>query len=176
MSFHDSPVRKNWHKALSMIGASWLMLSCLLVFGCVSTGNSDLASDETMAKIQVGETTTNQVMDLLGKPDRQMTTEMGGSTKEWWSYTYASAVINPIDYILLYGFWFNGIGMYDTEYDVGVFFDQGVVSSLSRLKTDYDMGRPFSTLQVSSGSSNTMGSAVPDKKLIIYEDRMEVRH
>lgn len=79
------------------------MLSCLLLSGCVSIGNSDLASDQTMANIQVGETTRQQVMNLLGEPDGQMLIEMGGSTREWWSYTHASAVINPIDFILLYG-------------------------------------------------------------------------
>jgi len=128
-----------------------------------------------MANIQVGETTRQQVMNLLGEPDSQMTIEVGGATREWWSYSHASAVINPIDYILLYGLFFNGIGLYDTRYDVGVFFDHGVVSSLSRIKTDYDMGRPFGSLQVSSVSNKTMGFPEPAKKAVHYEDRMESR-
>jgi hypothetical protein len=162
---------------LSMIRASWLMLSCLLLSGCVSTGNSNLASDQTMANIKVGETTRQQVVNLLGEPDSRMTVEVGGATREWWSYTYASAVINPIDYILLYGLFFNGIGLYDTRYDVGVFFNhQGVVSSLSRMKTDYDMGRPFASLHVSSVANKTVGYFEPAKEPVHYEDKMEYRY
>lgn len=157
--------------------ASWLGLSCLLLAGCVSTGNSDLASDEAMAHIKVGETTRQQVMSLLGEPDSKMTIEVGGSTREWWSFTYASATINPIDYILLYGLFFNGIGLYDTRYDVGVFFDhRSVVSSLSRMKTDYDMGRPFTSLQVSSVANKTVGFPETAKELVHFEDRMEYRY
>jgi hypothetical protein len=152
------------------------MLFCLLLSGCVSIGNSDLASDQTMANIQVGETSREQVMTLLGEPDSQMTIEVRGSIREWWSYTHASAVINPIDYILLYGLFFNGIGLYDTQYDVKVFFDhRGVVSSLSRTKTGYDMGGPFAPLHVSSISNKTMGFPEPDKKAVHYDDRMESR-
>jgi outer membrane protein assembly factor BamE (lipoprotein component of BamABCDE complex) len=157
--------------------ASWLGLSCLLLAGCVSTGNSDLASDQTMAQIKVGHTTRQQVMSLLGEPDSKMTIEVGGATREWWSYTYATATINPIDYILLYGFFFNGIGLYDTRYDLGVFFDhRSVVSSLSRMKTDYDMGRPFESLQVSSVANKTVGSPETAKELVHFEDRMEYRY
>lgn len=160
-----------------MIRASWLGLSCLLLAGCVSIGNSDLASDETMAHIKFGETTRQQVMSLLGEPDSRMTIEVGGSTREWWSYTYASATINPIDYILLYGLFFNGIGLYDTRYDLGVFFDhRGVVSSLSRMKTDYDMGRPFESLQVTSVANKTVGFSETAKGPVHFEDRMEFRY
>lgn len=153
------------------------MLSCLMLSGCVSIGNSDLASDQTMANIQVGETTKQQVRNLLGEPDGQMMIEIGGSSREWWSYTHASAVINPIDYILLYGLLFNGIGLYDTRYDISVFFDhRGVVSSLSRIKTDYDMGRPFASLQVSSVSNKTMGLPGLAQKAVHFEDSMEYRY
>lgn len=155
---------------------SWLGLACLLLAGCVWTGNSNLASDQTMAQIKVGETTRQQVMSLLGDPDSQMTIELGGSTREWLSYSYAFAVINPIDYILLYGLFFNGIGLYDSRYDVGVFFDhRGVVSSLSRTKADYDMGRPFASLRVSSIANRTMGFPDVGKGPVHFEDKIEVR-
>ena len=108
------------------------MLVCLLAAGCISTGHADVANDVTIGEIHVGETTQQQILKLLGNPDSQIKTEMAGLNRELWFYSYASAVINPIDYLLLYGFWFNGIGT--------------VVSSLSRVKTDYDMGRPLSSL------------------------------
>ena len=155
----------------------WWGLAYLLLTGCVWTGNSNLASDQTMAQIKVGETTRQQVMSLLGDPDSQMTVELRGSTREWWSYSYAFATINPIDYILLYGFFFNGIGLYDSRYDVGVFFDhRGVVSSLSRMKADYDMGRPFALLQVSSIANRTMGFPDVGKEPVLFEDKIEVRY
>ena len=150
---------------------------CLVLSGCLSIGHSDLASDQTMASIRVGETTREQVMNVLGEPDSQMLIDVRGSRREWWSYTYASAVVNPIDYILLYGLFFNGIGMYDTRYDVGVFFDhRGVVSSLSRLKTDYEMGGPFASLHVSSVSDKTMGFSEPATQSVHYADRMEFQN
>ena len=61
----------------------------------------------------------------------------------------------------------NGIGTFDTEYDLTVAFNQVVVSSLSRLKTEFGMGRPFMSSQVSSVSSKTMGRSIH------FEDRME---
>jgi len=150
---------------------------CLLLAGCVSTGNSDLASDETMSQIKVGTTTKQQVAALLGEPDSQRTIEMAGWTREWWSYTHASSEINPLDYIFLYGFFFNGIGLHDRRYDVGVFFDQrGIVSSLSRLKTDYDMGSPFSSRQVTSVASKTIGFPEPLKAPVQYVDKAESRY
>jgi len=155
----------------------WVAVSCLLLAGCVSTGNSDLASDQTMAQIKVGETTKQQVAALLGEPASQRTIEMGGWTREWWSYNHAASVINPLDYIFLYGFFFNGIGLYDTRYDVGVFFDhQGIVSSLSRLKTDYDMGRPFSSKRVASVANKTMGFPEASKAPVRYEDKAEYQY
>jgi len=155
----------------------WVAVSCLLLAGCVSTGNSDLANDQTMAQIKVGETTKQQVAAFLGEPASQRTIEMGGWTREWWSYNHAASVINPLDYIFLYGFFFNGIGLYDTRYDVGVFFDhQGIVSSLSRLKTDYDMGRPFSSKRVASVANKTMGFPEASRAPVRYEDKVEYQY
>jgi outer membrane protein assembly factor BamE (lipoprotein component of BamABCDE complex) len=152
------------------------MLSFLLLSGCASMGNSDLASQQAMSNIQVGETTRQQVMSLLGEPDSQMMVEVAGSIREWWAYTYESAVINPIDYILLYGLFFNGVGLYDTRYDVGVFFDhRGVVTSLSKTKTEFDMGRPFAPLKVSSLTNKTIGFSGLAQKTVHFEDRMEYR-
>ena len=144
--------------------------------GCVSTGNSDLADDQTMAKITVGDTNKQQVTSFLGTPDSRRAIEVGGGTREWWSYTYASATINPVDYILLYGFFFNGIGLYDTRYDVEVFFDpNGIVSSLSRMKTDYDMGGPFASLQITSVGNITTRISEMSKEPVHFEERMESR-
>src|SRR5262245_24669735 len=105
-----------------MTRACWRGLLCLLLAACVSTGNSDLASDQTVNQLKVGQTNKQQVRSLLGDPNSQHAIEMGEATREWWYYSYASATINPIEYILLYGFFFNGIGLYDVRHDLGVFF------------------------------------------------------
>jgi outer membrane protein assembly factor BamE (lipoprotein component of BamABCDE complex) len=161
---------------LTMTGRSGLSLLSVLLAGCVSIGNSDVAREQTMSQIQVGETTRQQVMNLLGDPDSRMTIDVAGFTREWWLYTYESAVINPLDYMLLYGLFFNGIGLYDTRYDVGVFFDhRGVVNSLSQTRTDFDMGRPFTSLQVLSVTNKTIGSGLA-QKAVHFEDRMEYRY
>jgi hypothetical protein len=149
------------------------VLSVLLA-GCVSVGRPDLADERTMAQIKVGETTKQTVAGLLGEPDSLRVIEVGGGKREWWSYSYATAAINPLDYLLLYGFFFNGIGMYDTRYDAGVLFDQrGVVSSLSRTKTDYDMGRPFVSGQLTSVSQKIEGFPEARKEPIRFEDRWQ---
>lgn len=150
---------------------------CLFLAGCVSIGNSDLASNQTMAQIKVGETTKSQVMNLLGEPESQRTIETGGATREWWSYSHSSAMVNVLDYIFLYGFFFNGLGLYDTRYDLSLFFDHhGVVTSLSQLKTDYDMGRPFMSLEISSVASKTMGFSEASKRVVRFEDKMNYRY
>ena len=156
---------------------TWLGISCLLLAGCVSIGNSELANDATVAQIKVGETTKEQVASLLGEPASQRSIEMSGWTQEWWVYSYAAATINPLDYLLLYGFFFNGIGLYDTEYDLSLFFDpRGIVSSFSRLKTDYDMGRPFASMRVSSVVNTTIGVSAGGKEPVQFEDKLEYRY
>ncbi len=149
----------------------------LLLAGCVSVGNSDLVNEQVMGQIKVGQTTKQQVASLLGEPESQRVSEMSGASKEWWAYSYSSATINPIDYLLLYGLLYNGIGMYDTRYDVKVFFDyRGVVSALTSAKTDYDMGRPFVPGQVATVSKKVLGLSEPVTQPVTFEDRMESRY
>ncbi|HEU4685538.1 MAG TPA: hypothetical protein VFS39_13615 [Nitrospira sp.] len=149
---------------------------CLVLGGCVSTGTSTLADDRTIAKIQVGKTTKNEVSNILGDPDGRHLVEIANTTRQWWTYSYAKAEINPIDYLLLYGFFYNGIGTYDTRYDVDVFFDdRDVVTSLSRMKTEYDLGRPFTRAQVSSITERTIGFPEPGKRPIHFEGRLDYR-
>lgn len=160
-----------------MNGKYWQGFLFGLLAGCVSIGNSGLASDATMAQLKVGETTKQQVTSLLGEPTSQRSIEVAGSTREHWSYSYASSTINPLEYLFLYGFFFNGIGLPDTRYDLSLFFDhRGIVSSLSRLKTDYDMGGPFSPLQVTSIASKTLSFPGASKGPIRFEDKMEYRY
>ena len=44
---------------------SWLMLYWLLLSACVSIGNADLASEQTMTNIQVGQTSRERKLPAI---------------------------------------------------------------------------------------------------------------
>jgi hypothetical protein len=156
--------------------APWWALLSLMLAGCVSVGQANLADDGTMAQIKVGQTTKQQVTGLLGEPESRGVIELGGARREWWAYSYATATVNPIDYLLIYGLFYNGLGLFDTRYDLDVFFDQrDRVTSLSRTRTDYDMGRPFEPGQITTVSEKSVGFSEPGKEPIRFEHRAEFR-
>lgn len=160
-----------------MTGRLIVSLLGLLLAGCMALGNSELANDATIAQIKVGETTRQQVAALLGEPTDQRSTELAGYSREWWHYRYAISTINPLEYLFLFGFLTNGIGLPDTRYDLHVFFDpNGTVTSLSRQTTSYDMGGPFSPLRVTSTAATAVGFAGRPGGPIRFEDKMEFRY
>jgi hypothetical protein len=154
-----------------------VLLCAVLTAGCVSVGTDALRDEQTLAQIKVGETTKEQVLALLGPPSEARVSTLRGTSHEWWGYTQAESVINPLEYLLLVGLFFNGFGLHDTERSLHVSFDpDGKVSSLTRLTTDYDMGGMFSPLEVTSRSASLL--VLPDRREapISYESRMEARH
>jgi hypothetical protein len=161
-----------------MVGkARWLRCYCvLLLAGCVSVGNPNLADDAMMGRIRVGETTKQEIEALLGRPAEQRSIEISEATREWWSYEYATARINPLDYIFLYGFWTNGIGLFDTRYDLKLSFNyKGIVNGLSLATTSYEMGGPVSTMQVTGTADRTIGVAGPAGRTVRFVDKVEYR-
>jgi hypothetical protein len=153
------------------------ILAGLLLAGCVSVGNSNLADQATLAQIKVGQTTRQQVLALLGEPSEYRRTEYAGSAREWWAYGHASSTINPLEYLFVYGFWTNGLGLYDTRRDLHVFFDaNGIVRNLSLQTTSYDMGSPLRALHVSSTATHTMVFGGRTDKPVSFTDRMEYRY
>ena len=153
----------------------WVGCWCvLLLAGCVSVGNREVADEATIGHIKVGETTKDQVAALLGRPAEQRSIEIGGAAREWWAYEYATARINPLDYIFLYGFWTNGVGLFDMRYDLKLSFNyKGIVTGLSWLTTSYDMGGPASTMQVSATADRTIGVAGPAGRTVRFVDKVE---
>jgi hypothetical protein len=149
----------------------------LSITGCLSVGQSKLAEGPTIQQIKVWETTREQVIALLGEPASRRAIEMGGANREWWAYDYTTSVINPLDYIFLYGLWMNGIGTPDQRYDLSLFFDhRGVVSGYSHTKADYDLGRPFTTMQVTSDSNKSTGWSPPSSRTVQFEDKLDFRY
>lgn len=160
-----------------MTGSLLVSLLGLLLAGCIALGNSELANDATMAQIKVGETTKQQVATLLGEPTDQRSTELTGYRREWWHYRYAISTVDPREYLFLFGFLTNGIGLPDTQYDLHVFFDlNDTVTSLSRQTTSYDMGGPFSPLRVTSTAATAVGFAGRPGGPIRFEDKMEFQY
>ncbi|MFO0731374.1 MAG: outer membrane protein assembly factor BamE [Nitrospiraceae bacterium] len=154
------------------IPISVLLGLCLSLAGCISTGTSKLADEPTMEQIKVGESTKQQVESLLGDPANRQAIEMGGASREWWAYNYSTSVVNPLDYVLLYGLWNNGIGTPDTRHDLSIFFDhRGVVTSLSRTKTDYDFGRPFSEMHLESTADKATSFQQPAQRTVRFQDK-----
>ena len=150
------------------------VLAGLLLAGCVSVGTSKLADQETLAQIKVGQTTRQQVLALLGEPLDYRRIEYAGSIREWWAYELASSTINPFEYLFIYGFWTNGVGLFDTRHDLHVFFDAGgIVRSFSLQTTSYDMGSPISALHVTSMATRTMVYGGRTDKPVSFTDRME---
>ena len=159
-----------------LLGLFLTGLSALLLAGCISVGNPDVASDSTIARIQVGETSKQQVLALLGQPADQRSIAMVDVKREWWAYRYATAVINPLEYLLLYGFWTNGIGSFDSRYDLNLFFDyRGIVHALSMTTTTYEMGGPMTHVVISSTADQTIGSAGPAGGSVRFVDKVEYR-
>lgn len=154
-----------------------LALAGLVLAGCVSAGHPGLADPATLAQIRVGETTRRQVVALLGEPVASRVTEHAGATREWWLYTYETAAINPLDYLLLHGFLTNGLGLFDVRHDLQMFFDpDGTVRSVAIQTTSYDMGGPFQSLEVSGTATVTMTYGGRLGAPIRFTDRAEFRY
>ena len=152
-----------------------LGLCGLLLAGC-TFGNSKLADEDTLAQIKVGQTTREQIVSLLGDPPEKRSPLPGGRSTEWWTYSYSSSTINPLDYILLYGFWVNGLGTPDTRHVLDVFYGpDGVVITVAHTKTDYDMGGPSSPIKVTSTTAVdiSLNRAAPP---IHFDDKMDRRY
>ena len=149
----------------------------LLLTGCVALGNADLANDAIIGRIKVGETTKQQVTALLGEPTDQRSTELLGYTHQWFHYRYTVSIINPLEYLFLFGFLVNGIGLPDTYHELHVFFDpDGTVTGLARQTTSYDMGGPFIPLRVTSRTATAASFAGRPGGPMLFQDTMEFQH
>ena len=154
-----------------------VLFSGFLLTGCVSIGNSNLADEGKLTQIKVGETTKQQVVALLGEPSSRRSIEQGPPNREWWTYRYATSIINPLEYLLLYGFLSNGFGLFDVEHDLLVSFDTtGTVRSLFHQMTSFDMGSAFRPIQVTSTATYANATAGRPDKPVGFASKMEYRY
>jgi hypothetical protein len=149
----------------------------LLIAGCVVVGNTKLIDERTMAQIKVGQTTQEQVATLLGKPAMRRASMLRSSTYEWWGYSYATFVMNPLEYLLLVGVFFNGFGTPDMRRVVGISFTpEGIVRSVMQQTTTYEMGGFLTPMEVRSHViMETLIGQLPMQP-VRFEDTLEVRH
>lgn len=157
----------------TMTGKLSVGLCGLFLAGCITTGNERLLDDAILAQIRVGETTSAQVAQLLGDPSERRSTQMSGATHESWGYRVSTSIINPLEYVLLYGFLYNGIGLPDTRRELYLAINpDGIVVSLMRQTTTYDMGAPFIRPEVTSRVVSAVAPAGPSGPSIRYEDSL----
>jgi hypothetical protein len=149
------------------------VLCGLALAGCISTGNPKLSDESVLAQIKAGQTTKEEVASLLGDPPEKRVPPAGGRASEWWSYSYSDSTVNPLEYILIYGLFINGIGTPDTRHVLDVFYgSDGVVTTVAHMKTDYDLGGPMSPIRVMS--TNTISiSQGPTRSMARFEDKMD---
>jgi outer membrane protein assembly factor BamE (lipoprotein component of BamABCDE complex) len=152
-------------------------LGALVLTGCVSLGNDHLFDDATVSKITAGETTKQQVEALLGEPSQRRISQASGSPHEWWAYSAERSTINPLEYVLLVGFLINGLGAPDERRDLLVAFNpDGIVTSLHQQTTAYDMGWPFTPLNVSSNSNTNVARQGMTGEAVRYQDKLNVTY
>jgi hypothetical protein len=151
---------------------AWLLM--VSVSGCVSWGNSDLQDDAMLDKIIVGRTTKADVVRLLGEPSTRRSRNMGPHVYEWWAYEYATSLVNPLEYLLLIGFFTNGIGTPDTRYDLHLFFDpDGTVRTVTRHNISYDLGAIRASRIKADTRTMTLSAPSRHEGVIRYRDTKE---
>lgn len=153
----------------------WSMSACVLLSGCLSTGNDRLFDPATVAKLTPRETTKAQVITLLGLPNYQRQTIMAGHSYEWWGYAGEQSTVNPIEYLLVVGLFFNGIGTPDARRDLGLFFDpDGVLTHVHHQATTYETGGIVTPLNISSKVQTAMSRPDQPGGPTLYQDAMAV--
>ncbi len=147
-------------------------------FGCaVSSGTAKLDSSDLPTQLKPGESTKDQVIALLGEPWKRRVVESKGYPHEWWEYEFKASTINPLDYLLLVGFFRNGIGAYDRETVLTIAFDtDGKIASLLYQQSSYDNGGMTSPTVVKSRAVTDIVPSRLAPRAVHYEDSLEARY
>ena len=157
----------------------FMVLGALWLIGCVSMGNNSLRNDSALQQIVVGKSVRSDVHQILGEPRERRSIPLGPVTDkvsyEWWGYSYSRSVINPLDYLLLVGFFVNGIGLPDMQRDVQIFFEpDGTVRSVRDQTTHYDLGVIRENRVASSIKTETLLTPLRRDRAIRYEERVDL--
>jgi outer membrane protein assembly factor BamE (lipoprotein component of BamABCDE complex) len=104
-----------------------LCLSVLLLLcGCATVGNKQIADTGTVAKIEEGKTTKAEVKTLVGEPTK---VDFRGDNTEVWKYVYTRGQVRPATFIPVVG-WFAG-GVDQTGSTLTILFNKnGIVQKV----------------------------------------------
>jgi outer membrane protein assembly factor BamE (lipoprotein component of BamABCDE complex) len=89
-------------RAIKAVSGAILSL-VLLLCGCASTGNRQIADTGTVARIEAGKSTKAEVRALVGEPTK---VDFRGDT-EVWQYVYKRGQVRPATFIPVVS-WFAG--------------------------------------------------------------------
>jgi outer membrane protein assembly factor BamE (lipoprotein component of BamABCDE complex) len=96
-----------------------LILFCLAISACASTGNKQIADTGTVSKIEVGKSTKADVRALVGEPTK---VDFRENNTEVWEYAYTRGQMRPATLIPVVG-WFAG-GMDTTGSTLTIVFNK----------------------------------------------------
>jgi outer membrane protein assembly factor BamE (lipoprotein component of BamABCDE complex) len=86
-----------------MLKRFYFLVIALLLISCASVGKP--IDQEKAAQIKEGQTTKQQVYDLIGSPDRVMTMGMG---ETYWYYSFARVTTKPATFVPVVGIFAGG--------------------------------------------------------------------
>ena len=103
-----------------------LILLCLAVSACASSGNKQITDTGAVAKIEEGKSTKADVRALVGEPTKVNFRE---NNTEVWEYVYTRGQVRPATFVPVVG-WFAG-GMDTTGSTLTILFNNnGIVQKV----------------------------------------------
>ena len=127
-----------------------IFLLILVLSGCSSAGdylsgssypqNPSFPYAVQLSPIHIGETTKNEVRQILGKPQDVQVASLREGTREAWAYPSQGEVINPLQFIPVFGVLALSHEIDAPSFSVS-FSDKGIVQgvTLREIQT-YDQG------------------------------------
>jgi outer membrane protein assembly factor BamE (lipoprotein component of BamABCDE complex) len=109
----------------------YALLAVVVMAGCSSVGNREIADDSRIAKIEKGKSTKADVEALVGKPTTVDFTD-GGLEK--WLYVYTTSQMRGASFIPVVGIFAGGSDINSDTLTV-LFSKEGIVENVGRGKS-----------------------------------------
>ena len=116
-----------------------VLLVLIFLVGCATYGNKEIANDETISQIKIGESTKTDVKQFVGEPSKVTFTDNG---EEVWDYTYTRMKTRASTFIPIVGLATGGTDV-DTQILTIRFGKNGVVKEMGKGRTTGSGGGLF---------------------------------
>ena len=139
-----------------------ILLISLLLTSCATSGNPAVLDQEIVGQIKIGQSTKEDVQRLFGKPTTTSVSQFNNFQSEVWAYGYAKHETNPLIYVPIIGLFALAAGGYGEleSGSVAVSFDkEGIVQSVSKYRSDINMGGLGTPTTIQSESSTQSGTS-----------------